>query len=201
MKGGSHVAVSKRLRYEVLRRDNYTCRYCGATAPDVKLTVDHVVPVSLGGTDESSNLVAACGDCNGGKTSSSPDAPLVANVTDDALRWSRALTVAAERMQGELAERHDAYHEFDRVWSNWNYGFHKLPLPRPDGWRASIDSFLTAGLPLDVLKWCVETAMASQARPEATWRYMCGIAWRKVAELQEAARAAVTGANGIGELP
>ncbi|AWN05089.1 HNH endonuclease [Gordonia phage Easley] len=40
------MAVSKRLRYEILRRDNHTCRYCGATAPDVPLTVDHVVPVS-----------------------------------------------------------------------------------------------------------------------------------------------------------
>ena len=41
------MAVSKRLRYEILRRDNHTCRYCGESAPDVKLTIDHVVPVSL----------------------------------------------------------------------------------------------------------------------------------------------------------
>lgn len=59
------MAVSKRLRYEILRRDNHTCRYCGATAPDVKLTVDHVVPVALGGSDVPTNLVAACDACNG----------------------------------------------------------------------------------------------------------------------------------------
>lgn len=35
------MPVSKRLRYEVLRRDSHTCRYCGGAAPDVKLTVDH----------------------------------------------------------------------------------------------------------------------------------------------------------------
>lgn len=34
------MAVSKRTRYEVLRRDNHACRYCGASAPEVKLTVD-----------------------------------------------------------------------------------------------------------------------------------------------------------------
>ena len=39
------MAVSKRTRYEVLRRDNHACRYCGASAPDAKLTVDHVLPV------------------------------------------------------------------------------------------------------------------------------------------------------------
>lgn len=54
------MAVSKRTRYEVLRRDNHTCRYCGGSAPDVRLTVDHVLPVTLGGSDDPSNLVAAC---------------------------------------------------------------------------------------------------------------------------------------------
>ncbi len=37
-------------------------------APDVEITVDHVVPVALGGSDEPSNLAAACDACNGGKT-------------------------------------------------------------------------------------------------------------------------------------
>lgn len=39
------MAVTKRTRFEVLRRDNYTCRYCHAT--DNPLTVDHVVPRAL----------------------------------------------------------------------------------------------------------------------------------------------------------
>ncbi|MCX4232088.1 HNH endonuclease [Streptomyces ortus] len=63
------MAVSKRLRYEILRRDRYTCRYCGASAPEAPLRVDHVTPVALGGTDHPSNLVAACEPCNSGKTS------------------------------------------------------------------------------------------------------------------------------------
>jgi 5-methylcytosine-specific restriction endonuclease McrA len=68
------MTVSKRARYEVLRRDNHTCRYCGGKAPDVALTVDHVTPVALGGTDGPGNLVAACRDCNAGKAASHPDA-------------------------------------------------------------------------------------------------------------------------------
>lgn len=90
------MPVSKRLRYEILRRDNHTCRYCGSSAPDVRLTVDHVTPVALGGNDEPTNLVAACAACNSGKTSSSPDAPLVDDVAQDALRWSKAMQAAAE---------------------------------------------------------------------------------------------------------
>jgi hypothetical protein len=63
------MAVSKRLRFEIFRRDSHTCRYCGATAPGTPLRVDHIVPVALGGTDHPSNLVTACEPCNSGKTS------------------------------------------------------------------------------------------------------------------------------------
>lgn len=59
--------MSQRLRFAVLTRDGFKCRYCGAPAPDVRLTVDHVIPVAKGGTDDMDNLVAACEDCNGGK--------------------------------------------------------------------------------------------------------------------------------------
>ena len=72
------MAVTKRTRFEVLRRDNYTCRYCRST--ENELTIDHVVPVALGGTDDPDNLVACCRDCNAGKSSTSPGAELVANI-------------------------------------------------------------------------------------------------------------------------
>jgi 5-methylcytosine-specific restriction endonuclease McrA len=85
------MPVSKRLRFEILRRDNNTCRYCGRSAPDVVLTVDHVVPTVLGGRDEPSNLVTACMDCNAGKTSSAPDQQTIDSVSDDALRWAAAM--------------------------------------------------------------------------------------------------------------
>lgn len=55
------------LRFRVLARDNYTCRYCGAKAPGVALHVDHVVPRARGGRDALSNLVTACQTCNLGK--------------------------------------------------------------------------------------------------------------------------------------
>ena len=61
------MAVSKSLRFDVLRRDEYRCRYCGAKAPHVALEVDHVIPRSRGGEDTLDNLVAACFSCNRGK--------------------------------------------------------------------------------------------------------------------------------------
>lgn len=60
--------ISKRLRFEVFKRDSFKCHYCGATAPDVLLQVDHITPVSKEGTNEIVNLITACANCNLGKS-------------------------------------------------------------------------------------------------------------------------------------
>lgn len=186
------MAVSKRTRFEVLRRDNHTCRYCRST--ENALTVDHVTPVSLGGTDDPSNLVAACKDCNAGKASTSPDAALVADVSDDAIRWARALAEVAHARAQARQER-DAYvYDFEVEWSRWHYGFRQEPLPRPAGWEQSVWRFYELGLPIGELVDSVKIACGnSRITPDATWRYMCGIAWKMLAEVQESAREVVHG--------
>jgi 5-methylcytosine-specific restriction endonuclease McrA len=60
--------ISPALRFKVLSKFNYTCQYCGAKAPDVKLHLDHIVPFSKGGLTEESNLTVACDLCNIGKS-------------------------------------------------------------------------------------------------------------------------------------
>lgn len=56
------------VRFAVFRRDDFTCQYCGRSAPEARLEIDHRVPVSRGGTNDISNLVTACSDCNRGKS-------------------------------------------------------------------------------------------------------------------------------------
>ena len=60
--------LSKRIRFEVFKRDNFTCQYCGAKAPEATLEVDHIKPVKKGGTNEIMNLITSCFDCNRGKS-------------------------------------------------------------------------------------------------------------------------------------
>ena len=64
----SRKPISKKLRFEVFKRDSFTCQYCGKSAPSVVLEVDHIEPVSKGGTNDILNLVTSCFDCNRGKS-------------------------------------------------------------------------------------------------------------------------------------
>ncbi len=188
------MAIPKRLRYEILRRDNFECRYCGRTPPQVKLTVDHVVPEVLGGRTEPGNLVAACGDCNAGKSSVAPDAPLIGNVAWDALRWSRAMRMAADRMLEDRVRRVQVRDEFAAHWDRAAAGtcLNRALMTLPPGWKVSVDNLMAAGLPVEILKDCIDIAVQKSlaGRSLKAWdifRYTCGMAWRKADELRESA--------------
>lgn len=61
------MAISKKLRFEVFKRDGFACGYCGKTPPEVTLEIDHINPKSKGGKDDINGLLTACFDCNRGK--------------------------------------------------------------------------------------------------------------------------------------
>lgn len=60
--------LGKKIRFEVFKRDAFTCQYCGQSAPQVILEVDHIIPVSKGGDNNLTNLITSCRDCNRGKS-------------------------------------------------------------------------------------------------------------------------------------
>lgn len=61
-------AVTKKTRFEVFKRDAFTCQYCGASAPQVVLHVDHIQPASKNGGNDMLNLITSCVTCNAGKS-------------------------------------------------------------------------------------------------------------------------------------
>jgi len=68
------MPLSVRARFEVFKRDDFTCRYCGRKTPDVVLEADHIVPVCEGGSDDPINLATSCWECNRGKAGNPLDA-------------------------------------------------------------------------------------------------------------------------------
>jgi hypothetical protein len=188
------LAVSKRLRAEILRRDSSTCQKCGAKAPDVPLVIDHVIPVALGGSDEPSNLQVLCEPCNSGKSATPPDAAMVEQVSSDARRWAAAMQAAAANMLGDLKSRQKNRDYFRQCWLKWHWGTAESPeyAPLPAAWEKSIDQILAGGLPVELLKDCIDTAFAYEnVKRENKFKYACGVAWRKIDKLQQDARAAL----------
>lgn len=68
MEENKRKAISNKVRFEVFKRDSFRCQYCGKSSPDVVLEVDHIQPVSKGGTNDMLNLVTSCWECNSGKS-------------------------------------------------------------------------------------------------------------------------------------
>lgn len=60
--------ISKKTRFEVFKRDKFTCQFCGQVAPNVILEIDHLRPVLNGGDNSLLNLITSCFDCNRGKS-------------------------------------------------------------------------------------------------------------------------------------
>ncbi len=56
-------SLSKKIRFEVFKKDSFTCQYCGSTPPSTVLEIDHINPVSLGGDNSIDNLITSCFDC------------------------------------------------------------------------------------------------------------------------------------------
>lgn len=100
-------AIHKRVRFEVLKRDQFKCQYCGREAPDVVLNVDHIKPVSKGGTNDITNLITSCFDCNSGKSDIelSDDAAIKKRKAQlDLLQERREMLEMIEQWQLELTE-------------------------------------------------------------------------------------------------
>lgn len=127
--------IGARLRFQVLQRCNFACYYCGIPAAlGLKvLHIDHVIPVTAGGTNAPWNLVAACWDCNLGKAGELPSIELVQRVREDYVA-SLAPAEAARTIICALCHQPYAHEEGDEVYDHcmpcvdrdisiWNMGY------------------------------------------------------------------------------
>ena len=115
------MAIGKRIRFEVFKRDGFKCQYCGRTPPEVVLEIDHFIPKIAGGKDSIENYITACFDCNRGKGSTkleSVPASVQANIT--LLREKRKQLKAYNRFLLDLQEEtEDAIEQVDRVFNKY----------------------------------------------------------------------------------
>lgn len=172
------MSVGKRKRFEVFKRDGFTCQYCGATPPDAVLEVDHIEPVALGGGDEEENLVTACLACNRGKS-----AVALTVIPESLAERAARIAEAEEQLHAYRAviQEHKERQE-DDVWRV----FDALE-GRQETTHARFESVrrFTERLPLEEVIRAAETARSRMAwKADSTrFRYFCGICWNLIRDI------------------
>lgn len=166
--------ISKKIRFELFKRDNFTCQYCGKTPPTVVLEIDHIHPVSKGGKNGHDNLITACFDCNRGKSdgllSSVPEtitlkAEVIAEREEQIKAFNKLLASKRRREDKQIAELENIYQETFEEYS-WKQKF-----------RDSIRNNFMPFLAQDQLMMAISKACSKCADHEATLKYFCGICW------------------------
>lgn len=176
-------AISKKVRFEIFKRDGFKCMYCGAHPPSVLLHVDHIKPVADGGGNEDDNLITACEPCNLGK-----GARLLSNVPTDL--ESKAAMVAEREAQIDGFQAVMASKRTRLEAGAWEVVNLFLPNEKTVSrdWFNSCRNFIDK-LGFDEVVDAMEIAMAKGFYSDKkTFAYFCGICWNRVRK-QEGANA------------
>jgi len=169
--------ISKKARFEVFKRDNFTCAYCGNIPPSVILEIDHIEPVSKGGDNDINNLITSCFDCNRGKS----------NIVSDKI--VPALSENLEILKQKEEQLHE-YRKFIRaikrrktrdikkvsVIFNDNFPGNELTTHFK---KRSVGMFLDK-LPLHDVEGAMEKAGYTINDPGDAAKYFCEICWNKI---------------------
>lgn len=173
--------ISKKTRFEVFKRDGFSCQYCGATPPAVVLHVDHVDPVANGGQNDMDNLVTACESCNQGKSDRSLDdipqtlqdkAALVLEREAQIRGYQGVLAAKRQRIEDECSEVVDMYERF-----NEGYTLNDKSL-------VSVRNFIEKLGLHEVLSAMERAYSNAKVRRNQEYKYFCGICWSKIREIQ-----------------
>lgn len=172
-------AISKRVRFDIFKRDGFECQYCGAAPPGVLLHIDHITPVMDGGGNELDNLVTACADCNLGKGARSllavpqslkDKAAEVAEREAQLRGYQEILDAKRDRLEWEIDRVAEVYERFFPGYTISDVG------------RVSVKRFVDL-LGVSPCEEAMEIAGSRMAgRDSKIFKYFCGICWRKIRE-------------------
>lgn len=120
-------SLSKSIRFEVFKRDSFTCQYCGRKAPDVLLEIDHIEPVAKGGSGDLLNLTTACKDCNSGKSDKSISQTTLLDKQraqlEDLQRRREQIDMMFQWQKGLLGLQDEVVDRLQEIWTEQVHGY------------------------------------------------------------------------------
>lgn len=171
-------------RFEVFKRDGFTCQYCGRKTPDVVLEVDHIIPKAEGGGSEFANLLTACWDCNRGKGARLLDdrAPVPDLAAQAELIHEREAQLRVYNAV-KRAERDREKADFDTAHDHWFDVWHTTSLPTYHvPWKSSLKHFVNRLGVEEVMEAMDITGARFDYVNSNAVRYFAGVCKRKIAE-------------------
>jgi 5-methylcytosine-specific restriction endonuclease McrA len=169
-------AVSIKTRFDIFKRDNFTCQYCSSKPPKVPLEIDHIIPVASGGTNDKVNLITACFDCNRGK--GARELTLMPLTTVEKIermqvaqkqynQFKRILTKEKKIIEQQIDEVDNIYSMYNEGWS------------LSDKFRIQVKNFISK---LGVHETCdaMEIACSKINHEQKVIKYFCGVCWNKI---------------------
>ena len=169
------IALTKKVRFEVFKRDGFKCVYCGQTPPNVLLEADHVIPVSKGGTNHIDNLVCSCYDCNRGKSANElTNLPETIQSKAELLKLKTKQYKELKKLQIELDSIIDQ--QIVEVHNIYKKAFPEYYLT--DKFLLSVRHFITQ-LGVEVVKDAMSKA-CWRLNSSVSIKYFCGICWNKI---------------------
>lgn len=170
-------SISKRLRFEVFKRDRFTCQYCSAKPPKVPLEIDHIHPVSKGGSNDIDNLITACFDCNRGK--SDVELNVVPPSLSDTLKRKRLAQEQYKDYKRVLKEESEIIEsEIDDVEMIYSVNFEDYVFK--DRFRITVKRFIQE-LGIEEVIDAMEVACNKMYfNEQEVLKYFCGVCWTKI---------------------
>lgn len=167
-------SISKKIRFEIFKRDSFKCQYCGNSPPNIILELDHIIPVAKGGDNEQDNLVTSCFDCNRGKSDRSLDS-VPESLQDKMAREKELESQLCEIRKHKQALRDRVKSDLDLIEQEFIDAGYTQGLTGE--MRQSIKAHF---LPkLDVIEICeaAEKGADKFDRLNKSFKYFCGICW------------------------
>ena len=172
------MAIGKKVRFDVFKRDGFACQYCGRNPPSVVLEVDHIQPVSGGGSDHKDNLITACFDCNRGKGAERlTTIPATVAEKAEIIAEKIAQAKAYERLRKRQAKLMDA--QIDEVEAIFKAVFNGSGFSCQ--FRQSVGKFIDR-LGIEKVIFAFSKASAKINKAEKACQYACGICWNMIKE-------------------
>jgi hypothetical protein len=170
-------SISKKLRFEIFKRDQFVCQYCGSHPPSVILHVDHIIPVKEGGENDMDNLITSCATCNLGKSANLlTSIPLSLKEKSELVKESEAQIKAYSKVMQDKKDRLD--YEMWKVAATIEGADYIKQYNRAD--LKTIEVFLQRLEFNDVID-AAELAYSRFVNDDySKFKYFCGICWNRI---------------------